>query len=338
MEEWQERVSQMEAKLDVILREINEVKAAESSERIDKEEPFDLREIILVLWDSRILIFAVTFLFAILSVGLALSLKNMYRSEVLLAPVDEAKGGAARLMGQFGGLASLAGVNFGGGGDKANLAIEILKSRDFILKFMRNHELLPIILFSKGWDSKDNRLVLDQDAYAEAQKRWSEGGLAFSEQEALERFYDLLKVVKSEDTGFVSVSFEFYSPYFAEEVVRRLVEDINENVRRRDVVEAEQNIKYLNQQLEQTSISEMRSIFYELIEEQTKTVMFASVRHEYAFKVIDPPLVMEKKSRPKRSLICLLITAFGAMMSAVFVVAKHYLKSDMSLSKLQEGM
>lgn len=334
MEEWKKRVSQMEAKLDLILREINEVKTTESNERIDREEPFDLREVILVLWSGRILIFAVTFLSAVLSAGLALSLKNMYRSEVLLAPVDEAKGGAARLMGEFGGLASLAGVNFGGGGDKANLAIEILKSRDFILKFMRNHDLFPAVLFAKAWDSKDNRLVLDQGVYAEAQKKLSGGGFAISEQEALERFYDLLKVVKNEETGFVSVSFEFYSPFFAEEVVRKLVEDTNENVRRRDVVEAEQNIKYLNLQLEQTSISEMRSIFYELIEEQTKTVMFASVRHEYAFKVIDPPLVMEKKSRPNRSLICLLITVFGSMMSAVFVVAKHYLESDASLSKI----
>ena len=70
--------------------------------------------------------------FAIVSVGYALSLPNQYKATVLLAPAQEESGGLSSALGQLGGLASLAGVNIGaGGGGESKHAQEILKSRFF---------------------------------------------------------------------------------------------------------------------------------------------------------------------------------------------------------------
>ena len=44
----------------------------------------------------------------------------------------------------------------------------------------------------------------------------------------------------------------------------------------------------------------------------------------YVFDFIDPPAVMEKKSEPKRALICILITLFGGMLSVILVLLRHY--------------
>jgi ribosomal protein S3AE len=74
----------------------------------------------------------------------------------------------------------------------------------------------------------------------------------------------------------------------------------------RDVAEAMRSTKFLNQQIEQTNVADIRIMLYKLIEEQAETIMFAEVRDEYVFKTIYPALVQEEKAKPKRELIVVL--------------------------------
>ena len=48
----------------------------------------------------------------------------------------------------------------------------------------------------------------------------------------------------------------------------------------RDIEEAEKSIAYLQQQISQTNIADLRTALYSLVEEQTKTLMLANVRDE----------------------------------------------------------
>ena len=52
--------------------------------------------------------------------------------------------------------------------------------------------------------------------------------------------------------------------------------------------------------------------------------MLAQVRPEYVFKTIDPAVVPEEKSEPKRALICVLGTLLGGMLSVLIVLVRHY--------------
>ena len=67
----------------------------------------------------------------------------------------------------------------------------------------------------------------------------------------------------------------------------------------------------------------MQNVFYQLIEEQTKTLMLAEVKDEYAFKVIDPPVVPEEKVGPKRALICILSILLGGMLGVAIVLIRY---------------
>ena len=76
---------------------------------------------------------------------IALNLANQYRSEVVLianSSDSNPSGGLGALAGQFGGLASLAGVNLGGGADKTGYALEVLTSRRFLFEFIQKHDSL----------------------------------------------------------------------------------------------------------------------------------------------------------------------------------------------------
>lgn len=298
-------------------------------------DEIDLRELWGVVWGGKWVIIVTTFVCAIVSVLYALSLPNVYKSEALLAPAEENSGGGlSGLAGQFGGLASLAGVSIGGGGsDKTALAIEVLKSREFLTQFIEKYNLLVPLMAAEDWDSSSEKLMINAGIYDVTRKEWVRAakghkGAKPSLQEAYESFTKKMAVVQDKKNNFISVSMEFYSPLLARQWVEWLVRDINEEMKSRDVSEAEKSVKYLSQQLEQTSIADMQAVFYELIEEQSKTIMFAKVRDEYVFKTIDKAVVPERKLKPKRSIICVMGVLLGGMLGVFMVFVRYFFKSS----------
>jgi len=298
-------------------------------------DEIDLRELWNVIWQGKWVLIVVTFVFAVASVFYALSLPNIYKSEALLAPSEESSGGGlARMAGSLGGLASLAGVNLGGGpSDKTTIAIEVLKSREFISKFVERHDLLVPLMAAKGWGRGEDKLIIDKDIYDERNKKWTREakpprGVEPSLLEAYKQFIKLLNVSKDEKTGLVRLSIEHYSPFLAKAWVDMLILDVNEEIKQRDVLEANKSIEYLSDQLKKMSIADMKAIFYELIEEQTKTVMFAEVRDEYVFKTIDGAVAPELKSSPNKPLVCVLGTLLGGFLALLVVLVRHFWTKD----------
>ncbi|MBV7314825.1 Wzz/FepE/Etk N-terminal domain-containing protein [Shewanella sp. NIFS-20-20] len=300
------------------------------------DDEIDLRELFSVIWQGKWLILAITAGFAIGSVLFALSQPNIYKSEALLAPAESESGGGglAALAGQFGGLASMAGINLGSGGgvDKTQLAIEVMKSRQFISEFIQKHQILPELMAAEKWDMATNTVVYNPELFDAATNTWvREVKAPFkpepSMQEAYKAFSKIFSANSAKDTGMVTISVEHLSPSIAQQWVNWLVQDINEVMKKRDVMEAERGQAFLEQQLRQTNIADMRSVLYQLMEQAQKTIMFANVREEYVFNTIDPALVPEEKSKPKRSLICILGTLFGFVIGLVIVFVRYIFNS-----------
>jgi LPS O-antigen subunit length determinant protein (WzzB/FepE family) len=72
----------------------------------------------------------------------------------------------------------------------------------------------------------------------------------------------------------------------------------------------------------------MREVFYQLIEEQTKSKMLAEASPEYAFVTVSKAMVPEEKSKPKRALVCILGTLLGGMLSVLWVLVRRYAFSE----------
>lgn len=319
--------------------EINKYQSDMSFPQTTSDDEIDLRELFSVIWQGKWLIIAITAVFAIGSVIFALSQPNTYNSEALLAPASEEKsGGLGALAGQFGGLASMAGINLGGGGgvDKTQMAIEVMKSRQFASEFIQSHDLLPDLMAADKWEMANDTLVYDDELYNPQTKTWvREVKAPFkpepSMQEAFKEFTKVIAVNSAKDTGMVTVSVEHLSPSVAQQWVTWLIQDINKVMKERDVAEANRSSEFLTKQIAQTNIADIRTILYQLIEEQTKTIMFAEVRDEYVFKTIDPALIPEEKSGPKRALICVLGTLLGGMLAVMLVLIRHFVRKEDNL-------
>ena len=287
-----------------------------------------------IIWAKKFTIISISFLFAVGSIFFALSKPNIYRASSILAPASSegGPGGLAGIASQFGGLASMAGLNLSGGGtDKTTLALEIIRSRSFIEKFITKHNLLIPLIAAENWDMASDTLILDKELYDQENKKWvrqvkAPKKVIPSYWEAYQQFSELLTVSQSEKTSMVSIAIEFYSPKLAKQWLSWLIADINEFMRTQDKKEAQASIDYLNKQLETIQVSNMESVFYQLIEEQTKSMMLAHVKVEYVLKTIDPAQVPEKKAKPKRALIVIIGTLFGGVLSILLVLVRFYLK------------
>lgn len=294
--------------------------------RLTNEE-IGLRELLSIIWGRRWQIFVVTCLFSLASVLYALNQPNIYKAKALLAPsTSSGNGGLSAMARQFGGLASLAGINLGGGsgGDKTMLAIEVMQSRQFVSRFIQKYDLLVPLMAAKGWDPVNDELILDSEVYDSEKKRWIRDVAQPSKQqpsmwEAYKVFKDLLSVSQSKDSGLVSVAIESVSPSIAQQWVSLLIEEINEDMKSKDLQEARSSILYLRSQLDNTEVTQMQNVFYQLIEEQTKTLMLSEVRTEYVFVTVDPAVIPEEKYKPKRALISLFGTMLGLVLSVVWV-------------------
>ena len=297
----------------------------------NSDDEIDLGELWGAIWSGKWIIIAVTAIFAVASVFYALSLPNIYKSQVLLAPASsENSGGLGAISGQLGGLASLAGINLGSSKtDKTGLAIEILKSREFARNFIQNRNILPDVMAAEGWDSSLNTVMYNPEIYDAQTNKWlrevkppRQSKPSF--QEAYIVFSALSNVTQDDTSGMISISVEHYSPYVAKQWVDWLVEDINAEMKARDKQEAERSIAYLQVKIAETNIVEQKTLLYQLIEEQAKTLMFAEVRDEYVFKTIDPALVPELKFKPKRALIVILGLMLGGILSVLFVLIRYF--------------
>jgi LPS O-antigen subunit length determinant protein (WzzB/FepE family) len=97
-------------------------------------------------------------------------------------------------------------------------------------------------------------------------------------------------------------------------------------MRDQDQKEAQDSIDYLTLQLENIQVTTMETVFYQLIEEQTKSMMLTKVKAEYVLKTIDPPQVPDEKAGPKRALIVVLGTMLGGMLSVLIVLIRYFSK------------
>jgi LPS O-antigen subunit length determinant protein (WzzB/FepE family) len=105
------------------------------------------------------------------------------------------------------------------------------------------------------------------------------------------------------------------------------VVDINEALRAQDLAESERAVAYLEGQLKQTNVAEIRELLAGLLRSHMESRMMATVEPNYAFSVIDPPTVPELKSEPKRALICVLGTLLGGILGLVISLVRRALRN-----------
>jgi uncharacterized protein involved in exopolysaccharide biosynthesis len=264
----------------------------------DDTDQVDVVALLQVMWRYKYFIAGVAASCGLAAVALALSATHIYRAEIVITEAgEEGMGGLAALANQFGGLASMAGVRLekGGAGVEAQA---VLRSRRLVEEFITRNDLM-----------KELRPIAGDPPTV-----W------FAVREFREQ---VLSIVDDDDRGTTTIAIEWTDPKLTAQWANAFVALANHLIRTRALDESSRNIKYLNDQISKTHVVEIQRVMYNLIENETKTHMLANGREEYAFRVVDPAVVPERRIWPRRTLMVLTGGVLGVILGMALALAHN---------------
>ena len=297
------------------------------------DDEIDLRELFHVLWDKIFYIGAITSIFSLISIIYALMLPNIYQSQAVMMPM-EANQGMSGMLGQYSGMASLAGISLPSeSSSKAQEAIARIQSFEFFSNSFLPHIKLENLMAVKKWNQASNTLTYDASAFNSDSGQWLRKvkpptSTIPSSQQAYKQYQEIMSVSEDKKTSFVTLSVEHKSPVIAQQWVEIMMDQIDQVMRDQDRQSALQSIAYLNSLAPTINYEEIKQALASLQEEQMKQLMMVEANENYIFKVLDSPIVPEMKVKPKRSLIVILGTMLGMMLSVLGVLVLHYTRTS----------
>jgi LPS O-antigen subunit length determinant protein (WzzB/FepE family) len=100
----------------------------------------------------------------------------------------------------------------------------------------------------------------------------------------------------------------------------------NTLLRERAIQESTRNIEFLNKQLAQTTVVEIQHVMNQLLENETKNLMLAHGRLDYAFTVVDPAVPPEQRFSPRRTLMVISGLFIGGFFGSLIAWARKALR------------
>jgi uncharacterized protein involved in exopolysaccharide biosynthesis len=292
------------------------------------EDDIDIAFLIRALLQGKWIIIGFTSVASILVVIYSLSLPNIYTGQAMLVPVsskDSVSGSAQNL----GGLASLAGISLSDSSDTSVVAIEKLQSLSFFEDKILTQINIPDLMAVESWNLNNNSTTYDHDIYDDKTKSWTRE-VSFpqtpkpSAQESYKAFMEHLSVVRDLKTNVITIAISHQSPYVAKQWADLVVTEINTFYREKDRSEAEFAVNYLNDQISQTRLSEVKMVIAEVLAQQIQKLTLIEANDNYVFDYIDPPAVMEKKSAPRRAIICIIGALLGGFIGALVALFRYF--------------
>lgn len=266
---------------------------------IEVDEKLDLVAMIRLLREYRWTVLITTVIFAIASITYAMLATPIYRAEVTVTVVKDKDQGLGEGLGSaMGDIANLAGVNLGDNADEEAMKA-VLASKHLIQVFIERYDLLSML---RGRAPKAPTL-------------WK-GVLHFHD--------DLLSIKDDQRKGVTLIAISWTEPTVAARWANDFVALANELIRSKALKDSQRNVEYLTEQAGKATSIGVQQALYALLEQETRKMMLANERIEYAFSVADPAVAPEIRSSPKRTLIVIGGTGFGLFLgfSIAFVRAR----------------
>jgi uncharacterized protein involved in exopolysaccharide biosynthesis len=267
---------------------------------IEVDDKLDMVALIGLLTTYWRTVLVSTVIFGIAALAYAFLATPIFRAEITVTVVKDRGGeeGGSGLSGQISDIANLAGVNIGENSDE-DAYKAVLNSRHLIQVFIERYGVLPILAQGKP----------------KAPSLWN--GVAF--------FHDNVLIIKDDTRKSVTIiAINWTDPVVAARWANDFVALANELIRTKALDQSKRNVEYLKEQTANTTAIEVQQALFSLVESETKKLMLANERIEYAFAVADPAVAPEIRSSPKRTLVLLAGLALGLFVgfSIAFVRAR----------------
>lgn len=247
----------------------------------------------------------------------ALVVDELYSSSAIVIPVEQERsaGALAQLAGNFSNIAGLIGGTLSSEANERNL--QIMKSRRIGELFIERMGLLPH-LFPERWDADNEQWLPEKGPLFGLLPTGPDVNERPSMWFAFKRLEDLRIIQPDELSGTIKVTYSFNDPEFAKKVTSEFIDFVNMYIRERDRINVDHNIKFLLEKIKEMPGVPLTEALSIVAQDQIEKRMFIEARKDYAFEVVDYPVVEEEPSRPK-ILLALVIGVFGGVFFGIFL-------------------
>jgi uncharacterized protein involved in exopolysaccharide biosynthesis len=270
------------------------------------DDEINLLDLFLVLLKYKKMIIGTVVLAGIAAVVISLLMDNIYRSSATIIPQTTEQSSSLPSLSGLGAVGGFLGL--GGNNDLSKLEV-VLNSREVSLRIVKKYKLLPL-LFADDWDGEKKKWLTDEPP---------------TEQDAVELVKEgLISVLTDEEKNAIYVNVDHKDPQFAKQMVEYYLTELSEVLRENTLRDAEEKVVFLQEELSRTSDVLLQEKITTLLASEIEKEIFARAQKYFTFEVIDPPISpdLDKKIKPKRSIICILavVVAFIVAVVAVFIL------------------
>ncbi|RMG58729.1 MAG: hypothetical protein D6713_07055 [Deltaproteobacteria bacterium] len=279
------------------------------------EDEIDLFELFSILWRKKWFIGGVSLGAGIVALVITFFLPNIYRAEAVIKPVQQ-ETEKASLASRLGGI--VPGLELGVGGTVEDLEV-LLKSKELTVRVFNKYDLYRKV-FDDQFDPETGEFVPKRSLLSLLS---GEEPKPPGEWDAIRAAEDMLRVRADIKKGVVKISFESKDPELSARVVHYYLEEAKTRLQEEALRRATKNKEFIEEQLKIATDPLIKERLYFLYGREVEKEMMAKNREQFAFTIVDPPKVPDRKVKPRRGLTAVLTTiSVGFLLSFVVLVAE----------------
>jgi hypothetical protein len=302
-----------------------------SAENINE---IDLKELLLILWRGKYLIFLIT----VLAIGLSsIQLRKSerkYSVEVIFKPVIEGQG-SGNLSG-LSGLASFAGISLPTSSSSDFTTYQMLMFSEEVAERIFANRALVLKLFKGEWRAdKESFQAPKPGRISELKQSVKLALIGGKKREYIAPNPKRLSILISGTlgmsidgtTGFLSIATETNEPDLMLELISVVSQETDNLLKERFLATAEDALGFYYKKLLTSQSPEHREALAKLISAEDQKLMLASKSSNFVAEPLTIPSVSLYPTWPRPSLFLAVGFLVGIFFGAVVVITRHALKN-----------
>ena len=189
----------------------------------------------------------------------------------------------------------------------------LLQSNILMERVIIKNNLIPVFFGEEAKGKKENELIWDGIRYLKN---------------------SIYKVRDNKRDGIIELSVEFKDPEMSASILTGILAELTDYMSSEAKRVADTNKNYLESLIDKNSDPLIKQKIYALIARQIEVSMMAEVKENFAFKILDPPKIPDRKMRPHISMnimLSFIISLVGGICLAF--IMEHIERSKKSMHK-----
>jgi hypothetical protein len=216
--------------------------------------------------------------------------------------------------------------------DKISEVLEIMRSYNFYTNSLYKDEDAAYLIAYKSYDPKLKLDIYDHKIYDDVSDTWLRKESNFKKSKpSLYELWDIfnkkhLKAILNRESSFIELKVIHRSPVYAEEIMTRLLKQLDNYFFIRDLDYYNKLIELVEIEIVNTKNLEAKAMLSMEINENMKKIASMQAKEFYVIKQVEPPFVEENPFSPKLVFL-LTISLFLSILSYLLISSILFLRA-----------